>query len=45
MLLLFLQADGPYGGLKAIVNGSLLSALVVKLLCGMLLDLTVHYGE
>ena len=30
MLLLFLQADGPYGGLKAIVYGSLLSALVMN---------------
>lgn len=29
-------------GLK---SDSLLSALVMKLLCGMLLDLTVHYGE
>ena len=45
MLLLFLQADKAYGGLKAIVYGTLLSALVMKLLCGMLLDLTVHHGE
>ena len=45
LLLLLFTGRWAQWELKAVVYDSLLSALVMKLLCGMLLDLTVHHGE